>query len=188
MLTDPPAILDDAALSRLVATADPVHAPAAEAELCRRLAPRIRAYGLRHLRDAHAAADLVQQVLLATIEKLRAGELRDADRLAPFVSGVCRMTVLAMRRGQARRDALLARHGSELVPATAAEPPADVERVAGCLDKLSPRERSVLLMSFYEERAADEVAALLGLTAGNVRVIRHRGLARLRDCVTGGRP
>ncbi len=30
----------------------------AEAELFRRMAPRIRLYGLRHLRDAHAAEDL----------------------------------------------------------------------------------------------------------------------------------
>ena len=40
----------------------------AEAEVCRRMAPRIRLYGLRHLRSAAAADDLVQQVLLKTIE------------------------------------------------------------------------------------------------------------------------
>ena len=43
----------------------------------------------------------------------------------------------------------------------------------------------MLLMTFFEEKPADEVAGALGLTAGNVRVIRHRGLGRLRDCVTG---
>jgi RNA polymerase sigma-70 factor, ECF subfamily len=32
----------------------------AEAEMCRRLAPRIRLYGLCHLRDEQAAADLTQ--------------------------------------------------------------------------------------------------------------------------------
>jgi RNA polymerase sigma-70 factor (ECF subfamily) len=35
------------------------------------------------------------------------------------------------------------------------------------------------------EKQADEVAGALGLTAGNVRVIRHRAISRLRDCVTG---
>ena len=43
--------------------------PQAEAELYRRLAPRVRLYGLRHLRDAQAAADLVQQVMLITLER-----------------------------------------------------------------------------------------------------------------------
>ena len=39
-------------------------------------------------------------------------------------------------------------------------------------------------MTFYDDRPADAVAAELKLTAGNVRVIRHRGLDRLRDCMT----
>jgi len=43
------------------------------------------------------------------------------------------------------------------------------------------------IKKFYEDKPADEVAAALGLTAGNVRVIRHRGLERLRDCVTGAK-
>ena len=45
--------------------------------------------------------------------------------------------------------------------------------------------RKRVLMTSYEDRQADEVAGLLGLNAGNVRVIRHRALRRLRDCVTG---
>ncbi len=48
-------------------------AEAAESELYRRFAPRVRLYGLRHLRDEDAARDLVQQVMLLTIEKLRSG-------------------------------------------------------------------------------------------------------------------
>ena len=53
------------------------------------------------------------------------------------------------------------------------------------MEKLPQRERAVLLMTFYEDKPADEVGAELGLSPGNVRVIRHRGLARLRECVTG---
>ena len=60
---------------------------AAETEFYRRLAPRVRLYGLKHLRDAQAASDLVQQVLMLTLERLRAGELRDPERLVSFVFG-----------------------------------------------------------------------------------------------------
>ena len=177
---------DDAALARRIAQAGPARDPGAEAELCRRLAPRVRLYGLKHLRDEHAAADLMQQVMLMTIEKLRAGELRDGEKLAPFVFGICRMSVLELRRGGFRREQLLERYGEDLVPADApTEPLFDLDRVAGCLEKLPQRERSVLLMTFYEDKPAEEVGAELGLSAGNVRVIRHRGLARLRECVTG---
>ena len=45
------------------------------------MAPRIRLYGLRHLRDEQAAADLVQQVLMMTIESLRAGKVRDPGKI-----------------------------------------------------------------------------------------------------------
>jgi RNA polymerase sigma-70 factor (ECF subfamily) len=49
--------------------------------------------------------------------------------------------------------------------------------------QLAERERSVLLMSFFDDRGADELARDLGLSPGNVRVIRHRGLDRLRRCL-----
>ena len=68
-----PTIVDssDADLARAVAARGPGSAEAAESELYRRFAPRVRLYGLRHLRDEDAARDLVQQVMLLTIEKLR---------------------------------------------------------------------------------------------------------------------
>jgi len=99
--------LDDGALARRVAAAGASPDAQAEGELYRRLARRARLYGLRHLRDEQAAADLAQQVLLTTLERLRAGEVREPDRIASFVLGMCRMTVLEMRRGTRRREALL---------------------------------------------------------------------------------
>jgi RNA polymerase sigma-70 factor (ECF subfamily) len=171
--------LDDGALARRVAAGP--DSPA-EAELYRRLARRVRLYGLRHLRDPHAAADLVQQVLLATLERLRAGAVREPDKIASYVLGMCRMTVLEMRRGTRRREELLALYWDR---EEAYEPPAAVEtdRLAGCLEALAERERSVLLLTFFADKAADEVAAELALTAGNVRVIRHRALGKLRECM-----
>ncbi len=179
--------LDDAALARLVATSPRSVAAGAEAELYRRLAPRVRLYGLRHLRDRPAADDLAQQVLLLTFERLRAGKLREPERLASFVLGVCRMVVLDLRRKQARQERLLGTFAGD-VPSGAAsgEPRLDRERLLACLQRLSERERSVLIMTFYDDCRAGEVAAELCISEGNVRVIRHRGLERLRACVGGG--
>lgn len=175
----------DAELACRIVQAAPGRAPDAEAELYRRLAPRVRRYGLRHLRDDHAAADLMQHVMVLAIEQLREGRLREPQRIVSFVLGACRMTVLDMRRGQQRRDRLLERHGGDMLQVAdiAVAPRHDHDRVADCLDRLSERERTVIVLSFYEEQAADEVARALGLTAGNVRVIRHRGLGRLRECL-----
>ena len=159
----------------------------AEAELCRRLAPRVRFYGLRHLRDEQAAADLVQQVLLMTLERLRSGKLRKPEMLASFVLGMCRMVVLELRRTHARRERLLHTFADDVPMADPQlTPRLDHERLLACLERLPEREKSVLVMTFYDDRAAREVARDLNLSEANVRVIRHRGLQRLRDCVTGG--
>ena len=180
------ATLDDVELARRIAGAGPRGAAAAEAELYRRLAPRVRLYGRKHLRDDQAAADLVQQVLLMTLERLREGRLREPERLASFVFGMCRMVVLDLRRTHARRERLLATYGDDIpVADPSAAPRLDRDRLLHCLEQLPERERSVLVMTFYEEAPARTVAKNLALSEGNVRVIRHRGLQRLRECVTG---
>lgn len=178
--------LEDADLAKRIATAAPGEAGDAEAELCRRLAPRVKLYGLRHLRDAHAAADFVQQVLLMTIERLRENQIRQRERLVAYVLGMCRMVMLDLKRGEARRERLLRRFAEDLPALTVTESPRlDSDRLAACLDRLGERERSVLVLTFYSERTAGEVGQDLGLSAANVRVIRHRALERLRECMTG---
>jgi RNA polymerase sigma-70 factor, ECF subfamily len=176
--------LDDGALARRVAAARERPDSEAESALYRRLARRVRLYGLRHLRDEHAAADLVQQVLITTLERLRSGSVREPDKIASFVLGMCRMTVLEMRRGAKRREELLEIWGEKTELFQAPEPLAlDPDRLAHCLEGLAPRERSVVMLSFFADKAADEVGTELGLTAGNVRVIRHRALGKLRECM-----
>lgn len=177
---------DDAALAMRVAQAVPGTDREAEAELCRRLAPRVRLYGLRHLRNDAAAADLMQQVMLMMIERLRAGALREPERLASFVFGICRMVVLDLRRGTRRREQLLETYGDVLIPEETPPPNPDRARLAHCLERLPERERTVLMLTFYDDVPAETVARELSLSAANVRVIRHRGLERLRGCVTGG--
>jgi RNA polymerase sigma-70 factor (ECF subfamily) len=144
----------------------------------------VRLYGLRHLRDPAAADDLAQDVMLMTFDSLRAGKVRDEERMASFVLGICRRVVADLRRGAARRRRLLERYGPELVPAARDDAPSlDLDRLALCLERLSERERAVVVLSFCAERGSGEIGAELGLTPANVRVVRYRALARLRDCM-----
>src|SRR5678815_5115631 len=103
--------LNDADLVRQIGLGD----PEAEGELFRRMAPRICLYGLRHLRDSHAADDLTQQVLITSLEALRAGRLREPEKLASFVLGTCRMTVLDLRRNAQRKERLLEQFGADML-------------------------------------------------------------------------
>ncbi|HTJ47708.1 MAG TPA: sigma-70 family RNA polymerase sigma factor [Kofleriaceae bacterium] len=154
-----------------------------EAELCRTFAPRIRLYGLRHLDGTAAADDLVQEVLVIVIEAVRAGRVREPERIASYVLGTCRQVAQGGWRGERRRGELLAQHGELLAPDPSREPVIDVDRLRGCLAALAERERTIVVLSFYDERDADDIAIQLGMTSGNVRVVRHRAVARLRACM-----
>jgi RNA polymerase sigma-70 factor (ECF subfamily) len=172
--------LNDAQIAGLIGSGD----AEAEAEFFRRIGPRIRLYGVRHLRDAHAADDLTQQVLITTLEALRARRLREPEKLASFVLGTCRMMVLDLRRNAQRKERLLEQFGVALLaPAPSVEPRADHGQLTRCVQNLKERERTVIVMTFYDEQTGADLAQLLGVSEANVRVIRHRAIRQLRDCM-----
>jgi RNA polymerase sigma-70 factor (ECF subfamily) len=178
----------DEALARRIAGGQSGSTDAEEAELYRRFAPRVRLYGRRHLRNDAASDDLAQDVMLLTFERLRAGEVRRPEEIGSFILGTSRMMAHAERRVARRREALAARF---MATAPRAMPPSssaalDAPRVAACLRALAERDRLVVLLTFYAEREAPQIAADLGVSPGAVRTVRHRAMARLRDCVLGG--
>ena len=153
----------------------------AETEICRRFAPRIRLYGLKHLRAEDRADDLVQLVLMTTLEAARAGRIEDPARLDRFVLGTCRNTALRVREREARLEL---KELPELdSPFEMNIETIDLDVLFRCIAALEERPRVVVQLSFQEERSAEEIAAQLGTTAANVRVVRHRAIAQLRACV-----
>lgn len=53
--------------------------------------------------------------------------------------------------------------------------------VSDALTRITPRQRAVLVLRFFEDLPEKEVARLLGCTVGTVRSTTHRSLARLRE-------
>jgi RNA polymerase sigma-70 factor, ECF subfamily len=159
-----------------------------ERAMCERYAERIRSYGLLHLRDAAAAQDLVQHVLMAVIEALRAGQVKDPERLGAYVLGTCRNLVMETYRGAARQRRVAESAAKELLPKDWEPSWGSIDRIKleNCIFMLDPRARSVVLATYVEDRDADAIASSLKLTLGNVRVIRHRALAQLQTCLEGG--
>jgi RNA polymerase sigma-70 factor (ECF subfamily) len=182
-VTDEPA---DGDIARRIAARGP-EAEAAEGVLCRRFAARIRIYGKRHLRDDQSAQDLVQLVLVRVLEALRAGRVEDPDSIGSFVLGTCRNVTFDLRRAERRQRSI---ESATLAVHTDAAPPQmsehDVLRLFLCLRQLPERDHQVIRMTFMEDRGTDEVAKRMGLTEGNVRVVRHRALAKLHDCMENG--
>ena len=154
----------------------------AERAVCERYAGRVRRYAERHLRDPQAAADLTHEVLVVVLEAMREARVVRPSQLGSFVLSTCRYLVWDANRGEARRNRLAA----DLVPEELDCPLlelGDRVRLERCVDQLGERERSVVLLTYCEEWPADRIAVALGTTAGNVRVIRHRSLSQLADCM-----
>ena len=176
--------LTDAEVARRVAGGD-ADAAASEAELCQRFLNRARLYGLKHLRfDVTAAEDLAQQVMVVVLEALRAGRVEDLDRIDRFMLGTCRNVAHSMRRREKRVVETERRLSAEY--GQAVTPPWEMvvtRRVEECLAKLGPRESRLLMLLFQEGATAAEAAKTLGTTPGNVRVVHHRAISRLRECV-----
>jgi RNA polymerase sigma-70 factor (ECF subfamily) len=96
------------------------------------------------------------------------------------------VTVLDMRRNARRKERLLDQFGVEmLVPLPSIGPDLDREQLANCVQRLKERERTVVVMSFYDEHTGADIARFLGVSDANVRVIRHRAIHQLRDCIGG---
>jgi RNA polymerase sigma-70 factor (ECF subfamily) len=157
----------------------------AEALLYRRFAGRIELYGRRHLVGPSAARDLVQQVLLLVLEAIRGRRLVNPAALASFVLGTCRNVSWDMRRTEQRQRRLEQGATEEVQEALDQRwlEQAQVVRLFGCMTGLPEREANVLRMSFWEDRPAEEIAQRIGASTVNVRVIRHRALARLAACL-----
>jgi len=174
---------DDAELVRHIANSGEI-AREAEQSLCRRYGPRALLYGLRHLRDADQARELAQSVLLALLLAVRHGRVAEPEHLDRFVLGTCRNVAARMREHAARAAPT---ELAELDVAIEVPEPetVDLRALTRCLAGIDARARVVVHLSFHEERSAEEIAQRLGTTAGNVRVLRHRAVARLRRCLDG---
>lgn len=179
----------DGDLAREVTSAGAAGAAAAEGELYRRFARRIRLFGLRHLGDDMAADDLAQQVMLIAIERLRAGAIRNPDEIGSFILGTSRMVALGLRRTARRRESLHRQvDGREPLAMPRDERLLDADRIRPCLGALRERERTILLLTFYADCPGPEIADRMRMSAGAVRVARHRAVAAMRDCLEARTP
>lgn len=158
----------------------------AEEVLCQRFAPAVRAFARRRLRGVDAIEEFTQDVLLLLVEAVRGGRVEQGERVGGFVLGICRNLAFDRARQQERREALWQAYGAVLqsVSVQAVErEPYEVAHLEDCLSQLSRRAREVVRLGFVEARDHEEVAAALDVTPQNARVLRHRTLASLRECM-----
>ncbi|MYW04552.1 SigE family RNA polymerase sigma factor [Streptomyces sp. SID3343] len=126
--------------------------------------------------DWHLAEDLLQETLGKLYPKWR-----KVSRMEwPFA--YAHTTLVRTYLAQQRRKSSTERT-TDNVPEQAVRAAGDTELRLTLLDglaRLSPRDRAVLVVRYWEDRSVDEAAEMLNLTAGAVRVRSLRALERLR--------
>jgi RNA polymerase sigma-70 factor (ECF subfamily) len=117
------------------------------------------------------------------LKTLRQGKgVQDPTRFGAFVNSVCNNVLLEFLHKRSRDAA-----GDDALPelpdgaASADESLITAERkkaVARILKALSPKDREILRLVFFEEMDREQISRRLGTDAGYVRVLLHRAKAR----------
>jgi len=143
---------------------------------------RLTRYASRLLGEEEAARDAVQHAFLQLCEQ----SPEDLDgREAQWLFAVCRNKALDLVRGRQRltaaAEADLARCPSrELDPAALAERHDLCGQISRLVAQLPQNQREAIDL-WTEGFSYREIAQIAGQSEGNVRVLVHRGLKRLRQ-------
>ncbi len=138
------------------------------------------------LRNTQGIDDARQEVFVRVFRTLRSAEgVRDGRKLGAFVNSVCNNVLLESFRANSRTEALEDEHTELPDPGTRADDAlVTVEtraRVRRVLEKLQPKDASLLRALFLEERDKDEVCRSFHVDRNYLRVLLHRAKEKFRS-------
>jgi RNA polymerase sigma-70 factor (sigma-E family) len=131
--------------------------------------------------DHHAAEDLLQDTLMRVAT--RWDRVAASDNPMAYVRRILyHELVTSWRRNRYRRVEVV----SDQVPdrAETSDPTTTVDRrilLRRALQRLTPRQRAVIVLRFYEDLTEADAAAALGCSVGTVKSQTNYALRRLRE-------
>jgi RNA polymerase sigma-70 factor (ECF subfamily) len=151
---------------------------------------RLYALALRVTRDKDLAADALHDGFASAIENI--GDFRDEAALSTWLYRIVYRKAIDQLRRRGREqpmdDENELRSDDERLPASAwSRPPDEIllgaesrEALEHALAELTAVQRAVFELREVEQRPTEEVAEILGIPPGTVRVYVHRARLRLR--------
>ncbi|MEV0904920.1 SigE family RNA polymerase sigma factor [Streptomyces hokutonensis] len=126
--------------------------------------------------DRHAGEDLLQNALVKV-----AGRWQRIDEPEAYVRRILYRQQVSRWRLKWRRREVSVAEPPEAAAAPDAASAAELRLVMReALSRLTARQRTVLVLRYFEDLPEADVARLLGCSVGTVRSTTHRSLARLR--------
>ncbi|EGF31402.1 sigma factor [Oxalobacteraceae bacterium IMCC9480] len=167
------------------------------------LRPALLRFAILQLRDSTLADDVVQEALIAVLEK--PDRFAGQSTLRTYVTGILKFKIIDALRAAGRTrqflvtedqseddviDALFAANGHTIdKPRPWGNPDAALEQkdffrvMEICLEKLPPNTARIFLMREWLELDTDEICQELAITTSNAWVMLYRARLRLRACL-----
>lgn len=128
--------------------------------------------------DRNAAEDLVQEAFILLARNTH--RIKDRSKAPAYLRSI----VLNLARDHNRRGLVSLRHHLPFDDARASTEDAlelsdDRQRVLEALRELPLRQRSCLVLRYYEELGVDDIAEVLGISGNSVKTHLRRGLAAM---------
>ena len=142
-----------------------------------RSAALLRTARLLSAGDLHAAEDLVQTALEKAYVAWPRIKRREAQE--SYVRSIMTRAAIDRTRRRQRRGELI----TDDVPdqGVVHAGPEDRDAVWTLLASLSPRQRAVLVLRYYEDQSEVQIAETLGCSTGTVKAHASRGVALMRE-------
>jgi len=131
--------------------------------------------------DRNAAEDLVQEAFIRLARN--AARVRDPERAPAYLRSI----VLNLARDENRRGLVSMRHRSVLAQTTITSDDDELtlregqRQVLDALRDLPERQRTCLVLRYYDELGPDAIAETLGISRNSVKTHLQRGLAALEE-------
>lgn len=154
---------------------------------------RLYAFALRLTRDPDLAADAVQEAFTTALRKL--DTFRGESSIATWLHRIVYSKAVDLIRQRGKEtplpedeDGMLGPEDDRLARTPAwARPPDEIlqgrqakEALEAAMKQLTPLQRAVFTLREVDGMSTEEVASVLGMEPGTVRVHLHRGRLRLR--------
>jgi RNA polymerase sigma-70 factor (ECF subfamily) len=140
-------------------------------------------YAARRVASLEDANDVVSEVF-AVAWRRRAVIPASDEQARMWLYGVAHRTLGNTNRSNRRWNLLPSRlvsvHESVVPDHAGSDDESDLHDAYRALAALRPDDREILLLSLWEDLSVSQIAAVMGLRAGNVSVRLHRAKARLR--------
>jgi RNA polymerase sigma-70 factor (ECF subfamily) len=136
----------------------------------------ILGYLARRTAQPADAADLLAEVFMTAWRRM--ADVPDGTEARLWLFGVARNLLRNHRRGIVRHEQLAARVQEQLLAAAPTEG-SEAADVRAALARLGSIDREVLTLAVWDDLEPSDIAALLSLPPGTVRVRMHRARRRL---------